>query len=327
MPIGRIFRTIVAAALAALCLSVPASAQDYPSRPITVVVPFPPGGSTNLVMRIVADKLSELLGQQIVIDNRGGAGGTVGTRSVAKSAPDGYTIGLGYTGPLAIAPTLYDNLGFDPRKDFAPIGRIGTAPNSLVVHPSFPARSIAELIAYGKANPGKINFGSAGVGTVSHLAGEYFATRAGIKLIHIPYKGTGPAITDLLGGHIPMAFAPIPASHEQAVAGSLRMLAVTSLTRSSLLPDVPTIAEAGYPALEYAEWFGVLAPARTPSATVEALSGVLRAALQTKEVQAGLANQSVDVGGLTPADFARKMKADFDRWGPIVKASGFTPLD
>jgi tripartite-type tricarboxylate transporter receptor subunit TctC len=322
MPIGRIFRTIVAAALAALCLSVPASAQDYPSRPITVVVPFPPGGSTNLVMRIVADKLSELLGQQIVIDNRGGAGGTVGTRSVAKSAPDGYTIGLGYTGPLAIAPTLYDNLGFDPRKDFAPIGRIGTAPNSLVVHPSFPAKSIAELIAYGKANPGKVNFGSAGVGTVSHLAGEYFATRAGIKLIHIPYKGTGPAITDLLGGHIPMAFAPIPASHEQAVAGSLRMLAVTSLTRSTLLPDVPTIADSGLPGFEAVLRYGMIAPAGTPRPIIDRLNKELNIALASDDVRKRLAIEGAEPLPSTPADYGADIDREETQWAKVVKASG-----
>jgi hypothetical protein len=171
---------------------------------------------------VIADKMSELLGEKVVVDNRPGAGGTVGTKAVAKSDPDGYTILLGYTGTLAIGPSLYKNAGYDPRKDFAPIGLIGNAPNSLVVHPSFPARTVAELIAYAKANPGKVNFGSAGAGTASHITGEYFARSAGITLVHIPYKGTGPALTDLLGGHIPMAFAPIPASHANVSAGTLR---------------------------------------------------------------------------------------------------------
>src|ERR1700682_4942095 len=178
-----------------------AAAQDYPNRPITLVVPFPPGGSTTIVARIVADKMSEALGQSIVIDNRGGAGGTIGSRAVSKSAPDGYTILLGYTGTLAIGPTLYGNVGYDPRRDFEPIGQIGTAPNTLVVHPSLPVHSVAELIAYAKANPGKVNYGSAGIGTVSHVCGEYFATTAGVKLTHIPYKGTGPAVLDLPGRH------------------------------------------------------------------------------------------------------------------------------
>ena len=173
--------------------------------------------------------MSELLGEKVVVDNRPGAGGTVGTKAVAKSEPDGYTLVLGYTGTLAIGPSLYKNVGYDPRKDFAPIGLIGNAPNSLVVNPSFPAKTVAELIAYAKANPGKVNFGSAGAGTASHITGEYFARSAGITLVHIPYKGTGPALTDLLGGHIPMAFAPIPASHPNVTAGKLRALAVTSI--------------------------------------------------------------------------------------------------
>src|SRR5882724_10005761 len=187
----------------ALALVLPASAQPFPSRPITLVVSLAPGGSTSIVARAVADKMGEALGQTVVVENRGGGGGTVGTRQVAKSPPDGYTLLLGYTGTLAIAPTLYQNPGYDPRRDFAPIGMIGNAPNSLVVHPSFPAKTVAELIAYAKANPGKVNFGSAGAGTASHITGEYFARSAGITLVHIPYKGTGPALTDLLGGHIP----------------------------------------------------------------------------------------------------------------------------
>src|SRR5262245_7382331 len=226
MPIASTLRNILCArALIAAFGVAAASAQDYPTRPITLVVPFPPGGSTTIVARIVADKMSEALGQSIVIDNRGGAGGTVGSRAVAKSAADGYTILLGYTGTLAIGPTLYGNAGYDPLTDFVPIGRIGTAPNTLVVHPSLPVHSVAELIAYAKGNPGKINYGSAGIGTVSHVCGEYFATTAGVKIIHIPYKGTGPAIIDLLGGHIPMALTPGPASCDGDQRGALDLAA------------------------------------------------------------------------------------------------------
>src|SRR5690348_2779702 len=244
MSIRKSLFAALALALALAALSAPAQAQDYPTRPITLVIPFAPGGSTSIVGRGVAEKMSELLGEKIVIDNRPGAGGTVGTKAVAKSDPDGYTLVLGYTGTLAIGPSLYKKAGYDPRKDFAPIGMIGNAPNSLVVHPSFPAKSVAELIAYAKQNPGKVSFGSAGAGTASHITGEYFARSAGISLVHVPYKGTGPALTDLLGGHIPMAFAPIPASHPNVSAGKLRALAVTSVARSSLLPDVPTMIEA-----------------------------------------------------------------------------------
>src|SRR5579864_6222060 len=260
-----------------------ARAQAYPNRTITLVVPFPPGGSTSIVGRLIADKMSELLGQSIVVDNRGGAGGTVGTKAVAKSDPDGYTLLLGYTGTLAIAPSLYRNAGYDPRKDFAPIGMIGYAPASLVVHPSFPAKTVAEAIAYARANPGKVNFGSAGAGTVSHITGEYFARSAGITLMHIPYKGTSPALSDLLGGHIPMAFAPIPSTHANVSAGLLRALAVTGKTRTSLLPDVPTISEAGMPGFDASLYYGLVAPAGTPRPVIDRLNSALRTALASEE--------------------------------------------
>ena len=322
MPIGRIFRTIVATWLAAFCVVAAASADDYPNRPVTLVVPFPPGGSTNIVMRIIGEKLGELLGQQIVIDNRAGAGGTVGTRSVAKSTPDGYTIGLGYTGTLAIGPSLYSNVGYDPRKDFAPIGRVATAPNTVVVHPSFPATSIAELIAYAKANPGKVNFGSAGIGTVSHVAGEYFATEAGIKLTHIPYKGTGPAVADLLGGHIPMALAPIPAVHGNTKAGLLRMLAVTSSTRSTLMPEVPTVAEQGLPGFEAVLRYGLVAPAGTPRAIIDKLNRELNIALASAEVRERLAFEGAEPLPSTPEEYGVDIDREETQWAKVVAASG-----
>src|SRR5213080_3585621 len=274
------------AAIIALAMSAAltqAHAQNYPTRAITLVIPFAPGGSTSIVGRGVADKISELLGEKVVVDNRPGAGGTVGTKAVARSEPDGYTLVLGYTGTLAIGPSLYKNVGYDPRKDFAPIGLIGNAPNSLVVHPSFPAKTIGELIAYAKANPDKVNFGSAGAGTASHITGEYFARAAGIKLVHIPYKGTGPALVDLLGGHIPMAFAPIPATHPNVTAGKLRALAVTSVARTGLLPDVPTIAESGLPGFDASLYYGLVAPAGTPRPIIDKLNEALRAALKSDE--------------------------------------------
>jgi tripartite-type tricarboxylate transporter receptor subunit TctC len=300
----------------------PAAAENYPGHPITLVVPFPPGGSTTIVARIIADKMSATLGQSIVIDNRGGAGGTVATRAVARSSPDGYTIVLGYTGTLGIGPSLYPNVGYDPTKDFAPIGRIGTAPNTLVVHPSFPVHSVAELIAYAKANPGKVNYGSAGIGTVSHVCGEYFAAIAGIKLTHIPYKGTGPAVTDLLGGHIPMAFAPIPATHENAKAGRLRMLAVTSAVRSSLLPDVPTVAEQGLPGFEAVLRYGLVAPAGTPRAIIDRLNKELNAALTNDEVRKRLAIEGAEPLPSTPEQYGADIEREEAQWSKVVKASG-----
>jgi len=313
-------------AAAALCFALaaarPAAAEDYPNRPITLVVPFPPGGSTSIVGRIVADKMSELLGQQIVVENRGGAGGTVGTRGVAKSPADGYTLILGYTGTLAIGPSLYSNVGYDPRKDFAPIGRIGTAPNTLVVHPSFPVHSVAELVAYAKAHPGTVNYGSAGVGTVSHICGEYFATEAGIQLLHIPYKGTGPAVTDLLGGHIPMAFAPIPAVHEQAKNGNLRMLAVTSAKRSTLMPDVPTIAEAELPGFEAVLRYGLAAPAGTPRPVIDKLNHALNQVLASDEMRKRLAIEGAEPMPSTPEEYAADIDREERTWSKVIKASG-----
>jgi tripartite-type tricarboxylate transporter receptor subunit TctC len=266
-----------------------------------------------------------LLGEKIIIDNRPGAGGTVGTRAVAKSDPDGYTLILGYTGTLAIGPSLYKNVGYDPRKDFAPIGMIGNAPNSLVVNPSFPAKTLAELITYAKANPGKVNFGSAGAGTASHITGEYFARSAGITLVHIPYKGTGPALTDLLGGHIPMAFAPIPASHSNVAAGKLRALAVTSTTRSSLLPDVPTIAESGIAGFDASLYYGLAAPAGTPRPIIDKLNKALRDALASDEVKRQLGNDGTDITPGTPEDYADAIDKDEKKWAQLVKASGVEP--
>ena len=312
--------------IAALAASfAPAQAQNYPTRPITLVIPFAPGGSTTIVGRGIAEKMSELLGEKIIIDNRPGAGGTVGTRAVAKGEPDGYTLLLGYTGTLAIGPSLYKNVGYDPRKDFAPVGMIGNAPNSLVVNPDFPAKTLAELIAYAKASPGKLNFGSAGAGTASHITGEYFARAAGITLVHIPYKGTGPALTDLLGGHIPIAFAPIPASHSNVAAGKLRALAVTSPGRSGLLPDVPTIAESGFPGFDASLYYGLAAPAGTPRAVIDKLNKALREALASEEVKRQLGNDGTDITPGSPEDYAALIDRDEKKWAQLVKASGVEP--
>jgi tripartite-type tricarboxylate transporter receptor subunit TctC len=323
---ARWTRLLLAAVSAIAVLGTPAAsrADNYPERPITLIVPFPPGGSTTIVARIIADKMSQTLGKSIVVDNRGGAGGTIATRIVSKAAPDGYTIALGYTGTLAIGPSLYPSAGYDPRKDFAPIGEIGIAANTLVVHPSFNVHSVAELVAYAKANPGKVNFGSAGIGTVSHVCGEYFATVAGIKIVHVPYKGTGPAIVDLLGGHIPMAFAPIPATHEQAKAGSLRMLAVTSAKRSTLLPDVPTIAEQGLPGFEAVLRYGLIAPAGTPRAIIERLNKELNIALKDPEVSKHLAVEGAEPLPGTPEDYAKDIDREETQWAKVIKASGAT---
>jgi tripartite-type tricarboxylate transporter receptor subunit TctC len=300
----------------------PAHAQPYPNRPITLVVPFPPGGSTTIIARIVADKLSDALGRPIVVDNRGGAGGSIGARQVAKSTPDGYTLLLAFSGTLAISPSMFPNAGFDPRADFAPVGMIGMAGSVLVVHPGVPAHSVAELIKLAKAAPGQLQYGSPSIGTVNHLAGELFASMAGIKISHIPYKGTGPAMTDLLGGHIAMMFAPIPAAHGNVTTGLLRPLGVTSLKRSSLLPDVPTIAESGLPGFEVAQRSVLLAPAGTPHAIIERLNKELNAVLATDEVKKRLAVEGGEPIPGPPEAYTADIDREEARWSKLVNAIG-----
>jgi tripartite-type tricarboxylate transporter receptor subunit TctC len=300
----------------------PAAAQPYPSRPITLVVPFPPGGSATIIARIIADKMSEGLGQQIVIDNRGGAGGSIAARQVAKSAPDGATLLLAFTGTLAVSPLIFANVGYDPRKDFAGIGLIGMAPSVLAVHPSVPARSVADLIGIAKAEPGKIQYGSPGIGTTNHLAGELLAAMTGIRITHIPYKGTGPAITDLLGGHIAMMFAPIPAAHGNVSAGALRALGVTSLKRSSLWPDIPTVAETGLPGFEVVQRSTLLAPAGTPRPIIERLNKELNAVLATDDVRRRLAVEGGEPVPGAPEEYAADIDREEMRWAKLVATIG-----
>jgi tripartite-type tricarboxylate transporter receptor subunit TctC len=248
--------------------------------------------------------MSVTLGQPVVVENRGGAGGTIGTRSVVKATPDGYTILLSYTATMAIAPSMNVNAGYDPRKDFVPIGMIGFAPNVLVVHPSLPVRSVAELIAYAKAAPAPVQYGSPGVGTVNHLAGEYLASETGVKLQHVPYKGNGPAMGDLLGGHIPMMFVPIPVGLGNVKAGTLRGLAITTAKRSGLLPDLPTLAESGVPGFDVALRYGLMAPTGTPSAVISRLNRELNAALATEDVKQRLATEGAEALPGTPEAYA-----------------------
>jgi tripartite-type tricarboxylate transporter receptor subunit TctC len=297
-------------------------AADYPTRPITLIVPFPPGGSTTVMARNVADKMSAALGQSIVVENRGGAGGTLGTRFAAKASPDGYTILLSYTGTFSIAPSAYADPGYDPRKDFAPIGMIGFAPNLLVVSPSVPVHSMAELIAYAKASVSPLQFGSPGVGTVNHLAGELLASEIGAKLQHIPYKGNGPALGDLLGGHIPMMFLPIPVALGNVKAGTLRALAVSSAKRSSVMPDLPTMAETGVPGFDVALRYGLVAPAGTPRPIIARLNKELNAALASDETQQRLANEGADALPGTPEAYAADIDREEKKWGALVRRLG-----
>jgi tripartite-type tricarboxylate transporter receptor subunit TctC len=311
---------IAAAALAAIFSSaLPAAAQDYPTRPIMLVVPFPAGGGNDALARVVAEKMSRTLGQQVVVENRGGAGGTIATRAVAKSTPDGYTILLTYTGTLYINPTLYPNAGYDPRKDFAPIGLIGWQPSVLTVHPSLPARSPSELVAYAKANPGKVNYGFV-PGTVGHMTTEMFARSTGIDLTRVPYKGNGQAIGDLIGGHVSMMVLSLTPILGQIKTGKLFALAVTTPDRSTLLPDVPTIAESAVPGFSAAIRYGLAAPAGTPAAIVERLSRELRAAVMSDQVRERMLNEGAQPTASTPAEYAAEIDSEERKWSALVKS-------
>ncbi len=314
----RVFVAIAALLGMTLAAGV-AAAQDYPTKPITLVVPFPPGGGNDALARTVADKMSRPLGQPVVVENRGGAGGTIATRAMVKTAPDGYTILLTYTGTLAINPSLYPNVGYDPRKDFAPIGLIATMPSVLVVHPSLPARSTAELIAYGKANPGKINYAFV-PGTVGYITTELFARTAGLELTKIPYKGNGDALANLIGGHVSMMFLSIAPIVGNVKAGTLHALALTTAERSPLMPEVPPIAESGVPGFSAAIRYGLVAPPGTPHPIIERLSKELRIALADEQLRAKLAGEGASPTPSTPEEYAAAIDGDEAKWAPIVKS-------
>src|SRR5216684_1026188 len=304
----------------AMLASQSALADTYPNRPITLVIPFAPGGSASTAARSVTDKMSDTLGAQIIIENRPGAGGTVATRAVAKNAPDGYTILLVTNATLAIAPSLFSNLGYDARKDFAPIGLIAATPNVIAVHPSFPARSLADLIKIGKEAATPIPYGSPGTGTLNHLTIELLAHRTGMKVSHVPYKGAGPALNDLLGGHIGVLISAVPNAHNHIAAGTVRALAVTGAARSPLIPAVPTLAEAGLAGYEVPLRWGLAAPAGTPPAVIEALNRALNAALVTGEVRERLAIEGAEPQPTTPEEYAAIIDRELTMWSDLVKA-------
>ena len=308
-----------------LAARAPALAQSYPTRPITLVVPFAPGGSASTAARSVADKMSETLGQQIVIDNRGGAGGTAATRTVAKAAPDGYTLLVVTSATVGTSPSLLHNLGYDPRQDFAPIGLIAATPNLIAVHPSFPARTLAELIAIGKETTTPIPYGSPGIGTLNHLTVELLAYRTGMKVAHVAYRGAGPALNDLLGGHIKVLISAIPNAHSHILAGTIDALAVTGAKRSPLIPMVPTFAEAGFPGYDVPLRWGLAAPAGTPRPVIEQLNGALKAALASDEVRQRLALEGAEPQPTTPDEYVAIIDREVTMWSDLVKAAGIKP--
>ena len=299
-----------------------AAEATYPQRPIRFIMPYPPGGTIDMSGRLVAQQLGEILGQQVVVDNRTGAGGTLGTETAAKSPPDGYTIVMGGTGTLAVSPGLDRKLGYDPVKDFAPITLLATTPYVLVVHPSVAAANTRELIALAKTQPGKLNYASGGSGSAPHLIGEMFRTRANINVLHIPYKGSSPAKIDLVAGRVHMFFTGIPPVLGEIRAGTLRAVGVTTAKRSPTLPDVPTIAESGVTGFDVSPWFGILAPAQTPAAIVTRLNAETVKVLRTANVRERLARDGVDAAGNTPQEFGAFIRVEMQKWAKAVKESG-----
>jgi tripartite-type tricarboxylate transporter receptor subunit TctC len=296
-------------------------AQTYPAKPIRFIVPFAPGGGNDVVARLIGGKLAEAWGHQVVTDNRPGAGGNIAAELVARSNPDGYTLFL-FNSANAIAPSLYKNLAYDPVRDFEPVILISTSPFALVVHPSTPAQSVKELIALARAKPKSLTYASGGNGSSTHLAGEQFREMAGIDIVHVPYKGAGPAFVDLVAGQVTMYFASIPPALPQLKAGRVRALAVSSERRTSLLPDLPTIAEAGLPGYQSGASYGLVVPARTPAAVVKRLNAEVARILTDPDVRARLSSQGMEIASGTPQAFGSFMKAEIAMWARVIKTSG-----
>jgi tripartite-type tricarboxylate transporter receptor subunit TctC len=297
-------------------------ADGFPSRQIRIVVPFPAGGATDIAARAIADKMSQQWKQPVVVENRGGAGGNLGSEVVARSAPDGYTLVMGVTGSHAINTSLYSNLPYDPVKDFEPVTQVAVVPNVVVVHPSVPARTLKEFIALAKASPGRFDYASLGSGTAAHLGMEMLKREAGIFMVHIPYRGSAPAIADLIGGQVQVMMDGLPSALPHVRAGRLRALAVTSQRRSAAAPEVPTIAESGYPGFYADAWSGLFAPRGTPKAVVDKLALEVQRILRLPEVRERLAGLGAEPVGSTPAEFAAHVGREIAKWAVVVKASG-----
>ncbi|HSN22327.1 MAG TPA: tripartite tricarboxylate transporter substrate binding protein [Usitatibacter sp.] len=310
-----------ALALAACAVAFGASAEPWPSKPIRLIVPFPPGGSTDILARPIAQKLSQALGQQVIVDNRGGAGGTIGADLAAKSAPDGYTLLMGHIGTLAVAPSIYPHLAYDPVKSFAPVSMVATVANVLVVNPSVPANTVGELVAYAKAHPGKMSYGSGGNGSAAHIALELFKQRTGTDIVHVPYRGTSPSVTDVVGGQIAMTMTGVPPVLPLIQAGRLKALGVSSLQRVEALPDVPTIAESGVKDFEATQWYGIVAPAGTPEAIVAKLNHELREILGSPEIRERMKSIGAVPSPTTPEEFARHIRTETDRWRAVIQGA------
>ena len=298
------------------------AAEHYPDRVVRIVNPFPPGGSVDVMARLLAQKLSEELGQQFIVENRSGGGGNTGAEAVAKADPDGYTLLFTAPGPLAVNQALYSKLPFDPAVDFAPIALFGTAPIVLIVHPDLPAKNVQELIALAKKSPGRINFASAGNGSTNHLAGEMFKSQAKIDIVHVPYRRAGPAMNDLIGGHVQMFFDLMPAVLPQVAAGRVRALGAAGATRSSAMPELPTVAEQGLPGFDASSWYGLVAPAKTPEPVLAKLRDALAAALKSPDLIARIRELGSEPGTAVGKDFGAFLDAERKKWADVVRISG-----
>jgi tripartite-type tricarboxylate transporter receptor subunit TctC len=316
------FSSMLAAGLAAL-VGMPgaAPAADYPTKPITLIIGFAPGGPSDVMARILTKRMEETLKQPIVVENRAGAGGGIAGAAVARAAPDGYTILLATGSLLAINVSMYKNLGYDPEKDFEPVSLIGTQTNVLYTHPSVPAKTLAEFIAHAKANPGKVSFGSGGNGTPAHLAGELLKIKANIEITHVPFRGTGPTLQSVIGGHVPSAFNPPSPLLPHLQSGSIRAIAVTTLQRTSALPDVPTIAESGFPGFDAATWHAIVAPAGTPKDVIAALHRAINETLTDPASRKALTDLGVDIVNSKPEELRAYIKAEIPKWAEVVKAA------
>jgi tripartite-type tricarboxylate transporter receptor subunit TctC len=318
----RIVNLLVSALVMTSCCVGVARADDYPSHPIRLIVPYAPGGGADAVARVVAKRASETLGQPIVIENRGGAGSIIGTDMVAKADPDGYTLLLGQSGPISINPAVYKDLRYDPVKDFAPVTMTNAYPYILVVNAKTPVKSVAELVALAKAKPGALNYGTTGIGAANHLVTELFSSKAGVKMAHVPYRGTALAVADLIGGQVDLVFGDPVSVLSHLQAGTLRALAVTSKERSPVAPEVPTIAESGYPGFDAIAWHGILAPARTPAGIVARLNAEIIKALHDPETRTLFTNQAMQTVGNTPEEFAAFIKQDSAIWKQVAAEAG-----
>ena len=307
--------------LTALLAAGHCAAQDYPSRPVRMVVPFAPGGSTDVLARIVGQKLTERSGQPVIIENRAGAGGNIGAEQVTRSAPDGYTLLLGGV-PHAISASLYSKLPYDLARDLAAVAEIASFPSAIVLHPSLPANSVKELIALARARPGRLSFGSAGSGSPNHLSLELFKTMAGVKMVHVPYKGSGQLVGDLLAGQVQLASMGLPVAVPHVHSGKLRAIAVTGAARSSLLPEVPTVSEAALPGFEVTSWYGVFAPAGLPADIVAKLNSEIGSAVTAAEVKERLAALGAEPSVKSPDQFGRYVRQEITKWAKVVKDSG-----